>query len=313
MRLLVISFGYLLPIWLFTQGFLLTRHTIADSTSELSFDRPTLNISKVVLVVIDALRYDFVSRSQLPSIWNIIDQHPHNCLLTKTVADPPTTTLQRLKGITTGSLPTFIDAGANFASGYINEDNLIAQLKSVGKNVTFMGDDTWVSLFPSHFHRRFSFPSFDIKDLDTVDNGILTHLEPELRRNDWQLLIAHFLGVDHCGHRYGPNHVEMSRKLGQMNEVIRFNKTIIINANDNTNGNCVAFRNISAAISPDTVMIVIGDHGMTETGDHGGDSDLEVSTTMFLYSQNVQFTGETVKVRVTNSFLTVGIHYRIFN
>lgn len=37
----------------------------------------------------------------------------------------------------------------------------------------------------------------------------------------WDLIIAHFLGVDHCGHRYGPLHSEMSRKLQEMNEVIR--------------------------------------------------------------------------------------------
>lgn len=46
----------------------------------------------------------------------------------KFVADAPTTTLQRLKGITTGSLPTFIDVGSNFATSEINEDNFIDQV-----------------------------------------------------------------------------------------------------------------------------------------------------------------------------------------
>lgn len=46
----------------------------------------------------------------------------------KLVADAPTTTLQRLKGITTGSLPTFIDVGSNFATAEINEDNIIDQV-----------------------------------------------------------------------------------------------------------------------------------------------------------------------------------------
>ena len=48
-----------------------------------------------------------------------------------------------------GSLPTFIDAGSNFASSEIREDNIIAQLKSCGKKIVFMGDDTWMGLFPS--------------------------------------------------------------------------------------------------------------------------------------------------------------------
>ena len=58
-------------------------------------------------------------------------------------------------------------------------------------------------------------------DLHTVDDGIMEHLPEELVKKDWNVLIAHFLGVDHCGHRYGPNHPEMSSKLTQMNEILR--------------------------------------------------------------------------------------------
>lgn len=39
-----------------------------------------------------------------------------------------------------------------------------------------MGDDTWENLFPKRFHRSLPFPSFNVKDLHTVDNGILQHL-----------------------------------------------------------------------------------------------------------------------------------------
>lgn len=34
----------------------------------------------------------------------------------------------------------------------------------------------------------------------------------------------------------------------------------------------------------DTLLVVAGDHGMTMNGDHGGDSELEVSAALFLYS-----------------------------
>ena len=37
----------------------------------------------------------------------------------------------------------------------------------------------------------------------------------------WDVLIGHFLGVDHAGHKFGPNHPEMGRKLGEMNAVIQ--------------------------------------------------------------------------------------------
>ena len=43
----------------------------------------------------------------------------------------------------------------------------------------------------------------------------------ELRNpRNWDVFIGHFLGVDHAGHKFGPNHQEMARKLGEMNSVI---------------------------------------------------------------------------------------------
>jgi hypothetical protein len=31
-----------------------------------------------------------------------------------------------------------------------------------------MGDDTWTQLYPEHFNKSFPYPSFNVKDLDTV-------------------------------------------------------------------------------------------------------------------------------------------------
>ena len=84
-----------------------------------------------------------------------------------------------------GSLPTFVDAGRNFASSNITEDHIISQLKSLQKNITFMGDDTWESLFPGLFHKSYPFPSFNVMDLHTVDNGVIAHLIPELKSKDF--------------------------------------------------------------------------------------------------------------------------------
>ncbi|KAK3927529.1 GPI ethanolamine phosphate transferase 3 [Frankliniella fusca] len=229
--------------------------------------------AKVVLVVVDALKYDFAYyhstqnprayENRLTILKDLIVKQPDNTRLYKFIADPPTTTMQRLKGLTTGSLPTFIDIGSNFASTEINEDNLIDQLRSKGKKAVFMGDDTWVGLYPHRFEREYPFLSFNVWDLDTVDEGIKKHLQPELKQNDWDLLIAHFLGVDHCGHRYGPLHPEMTRKLDEMNTVI----SEIVESMDNS-----------------TVLVVLGDHGMTNTGDHGGESEAEVTAALFIYS-----------------------------
>lgn len=68
--------------------------------------------------------------NKLPIFNEMLTKYPHNTRLMKFIADAPTTTLQRLKGITTGSLPTFIDIGSNFATSEINEDNIIDQVNN---------------------------------------------------------------------------------------------------------------------------------------------------------------------------------------
>ncbi|KAK4308569.1 hypothetical protein Pmani_019745 [Petrolisthes manimaculis] len=235
---------------------------------------PTFN--RTVILLIDALRFDFAAyqpdlkdedalpyQNKMPVFKELLYSHPQQSFLVPFLADAPTTTMQRLKGLTTGSLPTFIDASHNFASEEITEDNIIDQLMKGGKQITILGDDTWGGLFPGRFHRSHLFPSFDVMDLDTVDRGVESHLDDELAKGDWDVLLAHFLGVDHCGHRYGPTHTQMTRKLTEMNDIIK---------------------SVAKTITKDTLLVVIGDHGMTQTGDHGGDSGLEVTTTLFLYS-----------------------------
>lgn len=95
--------------------------------------------SRIIFLLIDALRYDFAVfndeiktpmpyQNKLPVLKRLLEEHPKSTRLFKFIADPPTTTMQRIKALTTGSLPTFIDAGSNFATNEINEDNIIDQV-----------------------------------------------------------------------------------------------------------------------------------------------------------------------------------------
>lgn len=213
-----------------------TPNLEAESSNEKQTTCRTFsNFQKAIFIVVDALRYDFAVfnhsknetgtaepyENKLTGIDHIMRESPHNSLLLKFIADPPTTTMQRLKGLTTGSLPTFVDAGKNFASSEIGEDNFIYQMYNMGKRIVFMGDDTWESLYKKYFSKSYPFPSFNVRDLHTVDNGCIANLFPEMEQENWDIIIAHFLGVDHCGHRYGPNHPAMAEKLQQINTVIQ--------------------------------------------------------------------------------------------
>jgi phosphatidylinositol glycan class O len=229
---------------------------------------------RAVVVVVDALRYDFavpvgdgeLFHDAFPFLWETSVREPEKAFLRPFIADPPTSTLQRLKGLTTGTLPTFVDVGSSFSGTAIEEDNLLMQFKDAGKRVVHLGDDTWEALFPGYFEGNLSraYDSFNVWDLHTVDNGVIEHIFPLMERTkEWDVVIGHCLGVDHAGHRYGPNHPEMTKKLRQMDDFIR---------------------DLAATIDDETVLIVMGDHGMDSKGDHGGESDDEIEAALWMYS-----------------------------
>lgn len=51
----------------------------------------------------------------------------------------------------------------------------------------------------------------------------------------------------------------------------------------------VCFSDLTEAIDEETVVFVMGDHGMTRSGDHGGDSKDEVMAGLFVYSKKGLF------------------------
>ncbi|KAF2221414.1 hypothetical protein BDZ85DRAFT_239732 [Elsinoe ampelina] len=294
---------HVLGIYLFLSGFLLTRLVLDDKSEcgippiALSDDYVAGSIDngcwhpktfeKAVVVIVDALRYDFTVpfkaspghpspqqyHNALTVFHELASTQPEHAVLLPFIADPPTATMQRLKGLTTGTLPTFIDAGSNFAGTAIDEDNIVSQLKNASKTVVHLGDDTWHSLFPGHFDPELTKPydSFNVWDLFTVDNGVTEHIFPLLEKANasrWDVILGHYLGVDHAGHRYGPDHPAMNSKLKEMNDV---------------------FTRMIDAIDDRTLLIVMGDHGMDSKGDHGGESDDEIEAAIWLYSKKRAF------------------------
>lgn len=75
-------------------------------------------------------------------------------------AQAPTVTLPRIKALTSGGIPSFMDFLFNFKSQALTEDNLITQMYMSNKKIVFYGDDTWEKLFPKHFLRHEGTVSF---------------------------------------------------------------------------------------------------------------------------------------------------------
>lgn len=74
--------------------------------------------------------------------------------------------MPRLKAITTGSIPSFLDVILNLdetdeTSTLVTQDTWLAQMKAKGTGKLVMyGDDTWLKLFPDTFDRAEGTTSF---------------------------------------------------------------------------------------------------------------------------------------------------------
>jgi phosphatidylinositol glycan class O len=274
------------------------------------------SVDSIIILLVDALRFDFAYYNLPESIGKRLRQsdHPnqnqtasssnhqnHRSQLFQFVADPPTVTMQRLKALTTGGLPTFADISANFGGGTVDDDSWIQQLQTVDfrkrgfvlpSQTAFVGDDTWVDLFPHAFTYSYPYPSFNTRDLDTVDNGCLKHIPDLLPRvllkpqtntttPSVEALIVHFLGVDHVGHTYGPHNQYMDAKLKQMDAALATILEWVDKPPNNNNNNATT---ATADNTPCHSVWIFGDHGMTEDGNHGGGSMEETHAALFVHS-----------------------------
>ncbi|XP_076823896.1 GPI ethanolamine phosphate transferase 2, catalytic subunit-like isoform X1 [Clavelina lepadiformis] len=248
-------------------------------TSKLRQGQPTYqqaHYNKLVLVVIDAMRSDFISdapyKKNMPFLQKTLSNG--NAMVFTANAKAPTVTMPRLKALTTGSIPGYIDVIFNMdQSVELKSDNLISGLKRAGKTIVFYGDDTWIRLFPNSFARYDGTTSFFVTDYTEVDNNVTRHIDDELNKNkDWDVMILHYLGLDHIGHLAGPTSPLMPSKLKEMDLVVE--------------------KVYSALEKEDKPLLVItSDHGMSSQGSHGGTTHPETATPLVFLSPKINEMG----------------------
>uniref|UniRef100_A0A672QRV4 Phosphatidylinositol glycan anchor biosynthesis class G (EMM blood group) n=1 Tax=Sinocyclocheilus grahami TaxID=75366 RepID=A0A672QRV4_SINGR len=199
---------------------------------------------RVVIVLIDALREDFVfgsdGRSFMPYTSHVVERGSSHSFIAK--ARPPTVTMPRIK------------------HSLIPHDPFKLMLCFYEVLRVF------ICLFSSHplsdLNISFSFCQ--------VDNNVTRHLDDTLKRDDWDILILHYLGLDHIGHISGPHSSLIGPKLMEMDDIIKkIHASLISKESEGTLPN---------------LLVLCGDHGMSETGSHGGSSEPEINTPLVLIS-----------------------------
>ncbi|KAJ9134463.1 GPI ethanolamine phosphate transferase 2 [Pleurostoma richardsiae] len=246
---------------------------------------PPAPFDRVVFMVVDALRSDFVYSDQSGFEYTQSLIRDGGAIPFTAHATSPTVTMPRIKAITTGSIPSFLDVILNIdegdeSSSLASQDTWLAQMKAknTGKLVLY-GDDTWLKLFPDTFDRADGTSSFFVADFTEVDNNVTRHVTDELKKDDWNTLVLHYLGLDHIGHKGGPRSSNMIPKQREMDDIVK---------------------EIYEAIEEydhlhSTLLILCGDHGMNDGGNHGGSSAGETSPALVFLSPKMKSLSRTFR------------------
>ncbi|KAJ5092245.1 hypothetical protein NUU61_007115 [Penicillium alfredii] len=236
---------------------------------------------KVIFMVVDALRSDFVYANGSGFLFTQSLIRSGAALPFTAHASSPTVTMPRLKAMTTGSVPSFLDVILNIAesdtsSTLAYQDTWLAQLKARGDRLVMYGDDTWLKLFPGMFDRADGTTSFFVSDFVEVDHNVTRHVPGELSNSDWSALIMHYLGLDHIGHKAGPRSSFMASKQHEMDMVV---------------GEIYSAMQQKPHLQS-TLFVLCGDHGMNDAGNHGGSSAGETSPALLFISPKLEALGE---------------------
>ncbi|CAF1312754.1 unnamed protein product [Adineta ricciae] len=249
----------------------------SSSTNQIStrscFNSPKSTNRRVIIILIDALRSDYIFNRNhsfyLRSISKLEEEK--KALSIKLRTHTPTVTLPRLKAILTGTIPSFWDVLFNYNSSSLEIDNLLFQYKKKypEKKIVFYGDDTWLKLFPYEiFSRSYGLQSFFVSDFKEIDINVTHGLYVELNQiEQWDLLIVHYLGLDHIGHAYGAFNSFVQDKLLEMDEMIEY---------------------VYSKVNLNDVILITGDHGMIDQGGHGGSSNEEIFVPAVFISKGFQ-------------------------
>ena len=133
----------LIALFTFTAGFLQVRDQFNDISTTVPFENTTNwfepQAKKVIIVLIDALRFEFLHYNE-----NVTTQNEtycqnkfkelHESMLAETdnynlfrgYADSPTVTTQRVKCLMTGNIPSFIEVANNFGGSEVNNFYMLA-------------------------------------------------------------------------------------------------------------------------------------------------------------------------------------------
>jgi len=228
---------------------------------------------KVVMVIIDAMRFDYLleyenidhlerlKQNKFKKFNQAYYDDPEKFVVLRARSDSPTFTSMRVPCFMTGNIPEKAHIMTNFGGLAISEDSLLRQIKLAGKKTYFAGDPVLHQYFPEYLTVGTQTRGFDIRD-DQVDDATHDFIKQKITDNDFDMLIAHLLMIDHTAHFHDLFDERTAKAIENVDQFIM---------------------EVIQMIDDDTMLIFAGDHGMTKSGDHGGGEPQEVNTAIVAY------------------------------
>ena len=134
-----------------------------------------------------------------------------------------------------------------------------------------------------------------------MDTNVTRHVAFELNQTDWSGMILHYLGLDHIGHKSGPRRCVEGRS-GIVRECTNLSSTHMIPKQMEMDN--VVKQIYDALESKDhlhsTLLVLCGDHGMNDAGNHGGSAPGETFPALVFISPKLRIVSPGSKCPATD-------------
>jgi ethanolaminephosphotransferase len=129
-----------------------------------------------------------------------------------------------------------------------------------------------------------------------VDNNVTRHVPEELSRDDWNTMVLHYLGLDHIGHKAGPRRYRI-KETGVLAKLTSRSPNMVPKQREMDG----IVRQIYKAIEThdhlkSTLLVLCGDHGMNDAGNHGGSALGETSPALVFFSPKLKAVATKLEV-----------------
>ena len=250
-------------------GLLLRSIVVVWFTSEVIATPPNDEVAapaltdRVVLVVIDGLRYDTALESDLMPRLQALGRSGTAGL---SLASLVTMTGLGVRTLGTASSPALADILLETKLPPVEFDNVFAALRRRGGHIAWLGNSAWKELFGASIDIDAKIDAeldlmSRVNNVWAADRVIVRRAVGVMARTDWQLFVVHLGGLDNASHRFTPFGEEFRAKARAVDDDIA---------------------RLVAAAGPRTTIIVTSDHGTSDRGHHGSGEPISRRTPLVL-------------------------------